>query len=152
METWRTGAIQCRSAPSMRDYLVCRTNWFVLLCALLLLTSCDSQRPRSSKSFDDLRETVKGKSAGEIEKILGQPDLREKMVLFGERWVWWNYTYLDGNKYPPNDRGRLVHLEIIFTPPGQVSPGSRQASSDLRPMDTLSITYILAKSSAEFSH
>ena len=88
---------------------------------------------------------MKGKSAAEIEKILGQPDLREKMILFGERWVWWNYTYLDGNRYPPDDRGRLVHLEIIFTPTGKSSTSSRPTLSDLRPIDPLSVTYILAK-------
>lgn len=88
-----------------------------------------------------------GKSAAEITKILGQPDLREKMFVAGERWVWWNYTYLDGNRYPPSDRGRLVHLEIIFSPTGRSAASSEPELSDLRPMDPLSVTYIVSKSS-----
>ena len=110
---------------------------FVILC---LTAACGAPRSRSSKSFDDLHKLIQGKSAAEIERILGKPDFREKLVLAGERWVWWNYTFLDGQKYPPNDRGRLVHLEIIFS-----STGDSGALSNLRPIDPLSITYSFSK-------
>lgn len=34
-----------------------------------------------------------------------------------KRWVWWNFTSLDGESYVPELRGKIVHLEITFSGP-----------------------------------
>jgi hypothetical protein len=88
---------------------------------------------------------VVGRTANEVEGILGKPDSRQKMLLSAERWTWWNYTFLDGKDYPPEMRGRLVHLEIIFEPTRNGSGTSQVAHSDLRASDPLSVTYMLAQ-------
>jgi hypothetical protein len=84
---------------------------------------------------------VQGKSAAEIERILGKPDSRQAMRLSGERWVWWNYTYLDGNDYPPEKRGQVVHLEILFERTGEAFGNAAYSPSDLRAADSLSVSY-----------
>lgn len=61
------------------------------------------------------------------------------MMLAGELWVWWNYTYLDGEDYPPEERGRVVHLEITFdrmSEDGKLSP-----EGELRVAGPLSVMY-----------
>ena len=72
-------------------------------------------------------------------------DSRQPLVLLGERWVWWNYTYLDGKNYPPEMRGRLVHLEIIFDRKLEEGGNAKAALSDLRISDPLSVSYALAQ-------
>lgn len=57
---------------------------------------------------------VNGMSTEEIQEILGKPDSKVPMIGPGERWTWWNYTYLDGSDYAPEVRGTVVHLQIIF--------------------------------------
>jgi hypothetical protein len=88
---------------------------------------------------------VVGRTADEVEGILGKPDSRQKMLLSAERWTWWNYTFLDGKDYPPDMRGRLVHLEIIFERAHSGTGASEAALSDLRASDPLSVTYMLAQ-------
>lgn len=85
--------------------------------ATLALAGCGGVRPRSDWSFDEIRSKVSGRSAAEVEKLLGEPDVRQPVLLGDERWIWWNYTYLDGADYPPEERGRVVHLEILFERP-----------------------------------
>jgi hypothetical protein len=87
----------------------------LLLSVLAGLLAC---RPgaRSSQSYDQIRELVTGRTATEVERLLGKPDLRET-VLDDQRWVWWNYTFLDGDQYAPEIRGQVVHLEITFQAP-----------------------------------
>jgi hypothetical protein len=115
----------------------------LLTLLALILVACSQQGPRSRKSFDDIRELVKGRTASEVESLLGEPDNREPLFLSGERWIWWDYTYLDGKKYPPKMRGRVVHLEIIFErEPGE--KGSVNAAlSSLRAIDPLAVSYTL---------
>ena len=100
-----------------------------LLLLLLALAGCGGTRPRSDWSFDEIRERVSGRSAAEVEALLGEPDAREPVLLGDERWVWWNYTFLDGSAYPPEERGRVVHLEILFERPATVAVASPSASS-----------------------
>ena len=50
--------------------------------------------------------------------MLGSPDTRQAVFDADERWIWWNYTFLDGPAHPPELRGRVVHLEIVFLNPG----------------------------------
>jgi hypothetical protein len=81
------------------------------------LAGCGGVRPRSDWSFDEIQKKVSGHSAAEVEKLLGEPDVRQPVLLGDERWIWWNYTYLDGTDYPPEERGQVVHLEILFERP-----------------------------------
>jgi hypothetical protein len=92
---------------------------------------------------------VKGKTAAEVQNLLGRPDSRQKMLLAAERWIWWNYTYLDGNNYPPEMRGRKVHLEIIFERTDKPAENSEPSLSELRAADPLSISYAIAKEKAD---
>ena len=90
----------------------------ILLVAIL---ACHSEsRPRSDKSFDDICRLVSGKTAAEVEAILGKPNTREKLAVGDWRWVWWNYTFLKGDNYPPEIRDKPVHLEIMFSSQAQV--------------------------------
>ena len=87
----------------------------LLLGLLLPLLACRPS-PRSKRSYDQIRDLVIGKSGAEVERLLGQPDVRET-VLDDQRWIWWNYTFLDGDQYAPEIRGQIVHLEIILKNP-----------------------------------
>lgn len=111
----------------------------------LIFVACSQQGPKSKKCFDDIRDMVKEKTAAEVEGLLGEPDTRQPLVLLGERWIWWNYTYLDGKNYPPEMRGRLVHLEIIFERNLKEKGNTKAALSDLRIIDPLSVSYTLAQ-------
>jgi hypothetical protein len=123
-----------------------QTRLFVIWLIVFLLVACGHRNvPKSPKCFDDIRDLVRGKNAAQIDSLLGHPDLREKMVFSGERWVWWDYTYLDGNKYPPDLRGRLVHLEIIFEPTVKSAARTEAVPSELWPTDPLAITYTFSK-------
>ncbi len=89
-----------------------------LICAalglLVLAFACDKTSARSDRSFDQIRELVAGKSAAEVAALLGEPDTRQSVLVGDERWIWWNYTFLDGEDVPPEVRGQVVHLEITF--------------------------------------
>src|SRR5215203_463512 len=92
-----------------------RQNIRVWLCLLLcLFTACNYQRAKSENGFNKIREEMKGKTPDEVERMLGKPDSKQVMLSSGERWIWWNYTSLEGQDYPPEVRGKVVHLEIIF--------------------------------------
>jgi hypothetical protein len=105
----------------------------LLLLAASAFAGCGGVRARSRWSFDEIQQKVSGRSAAEIETLLGAPDVRQPVLLGDERWVWWNYTYLDGAAYPPEERGRIVHLEILFERPdtASVSPAAWRISGSL---------------------
>jgi hypothetical protein len=88
----------------------------VLLLGLTLAVSCGAPSPRSRRSFDEIQQLVGGKTAREVEDLLGHPDSR-RFLADDEKWIWWNYTVLDGEHYAPEIRGQVVHLEIIFESP-----------------------------------
>jgi hypothetical protein len=96
-----------------------RRTLVLLLCTagLLGLAACGRHAARSGKSFDQIQKLVEGKTAAEVASLLGKPDSRQEMLADDERWVWWNYTYLDGANYPPEMRGQVIHLEITFESP-----------------------------------
>ena len=89
------------------------------LAGLLMVSWAACRQSRSNRSFDQICELVNGKSAAEVEVILGAPDVREEILEGDERWVWWEYTFLDGEIYPPEVRGQVVHLEIMFQNPSR---------------------------------
>jgi hypothetical protein len=120
-------------------------RYLFTLLALVVVVACSQQAPKSKTSFDDIRDMVKGKTAAEVESLLGKPDSRQHLVLSGERWIWWDYTYLDGKNYPPEMRGKVVHLEIIFERAGDVVGNAKAALSELRAMDPLSVSYTIAQ-------
>jgi len=91
-----------------------------LLALLLVCAQCRHIGP-SEKSFDQISTLVNGRTAEEVEALLGPPSTRQPILFGDERWIWWNYTYLDGKDYAPQIRGRVVHLEILFKNP--TSPG-----------------------------
>lgn len=75
----------------------------------------------------------------EVEEILGKPNAREKLPVGDWRWIWWNYTSLKGDNYPPEIRNQPVHLEIVFS-----SPGKAQApDSQWRVDGPLAVSYAL---------
>jgi hypothetical protein len=88
----------------------------LLALGIILLSIACRPSARSSRSYDQIRDLVAGKTAAEVERLLGQPDARETL-LDESRWVWWNYTFLDGDQYAPEIRGQVVHLEILFHNP-----------------------------------
>jgi hypothetical protein len=92
----------------------------ILGALLVAVLACHSERPRSDKSFDEICRLVSGKTTTEVEAILGKPNTREKLPLGDWRWVWWNYTILKGDNYPPEVRNKPVHLEIMFSSQTQV--------------------------------
>ena len=119
-------------------------NRSILALSLLFLSlfvSCQSH-PRSDRSFDQIRSIVRGKTASEIEKILGPPDSRQPLLLGDERWIWWNYTFLGGQDYSPEVRGKIVHLQITFANP-DLSGKARPPYSRWRVEDPLSVSYLL---------
>ncbi len=93
----------------------------VLLLTPWLLTGCQGVRARSENSFDEIRHLVAEMEADEVVRLLGEPDSRQPIFGDDEKWIWWNYTFLDGNNYPPEIRGQVVHLEILVkNPAGRV--------------------------------
>ena len=101
-----------------------RFVWLPYLLILVALSACGRHPARSGQSFDEIRKLVSGKTAAEVTALLGKPDSRQKILIDDERWIWWNYTVLDGDEYPPDMRGKIVHLEITFTRPQEPVPGS----------------------------
>lgn len=91
-----------------------------LLALLLVAAACEHRpHPRSELSFDEIAARIATMRAAEIARWLGEPDSRKKVFLRDERWIWWNYTFLDGDDYPPEIRGRIVHLEITLRDPAE---------------------------------
>jgi hypothetical protein len=107
---------------------------------LITLVGCGSPRPRSQRSFDQIQALVRGKTAQQILQILGEPDTRQEVFDADERWIWWNYTFLDGKDCPPEMRGRVVHLEIVVKHP-RSERVSRRPYSEWQVDDVFGITY-----------
>jgi hypothetical protein len=116
----------------------------VLLASLALLAmgaaACRGPRARSDRSFDEIQALARGKNAEQILHLLGEPDSRQEVFDAGERWIWWNYTFLDGKDCPPEMRGRVVHLEIVVRNPRHQRPG-RRPYAEWRVDDAFGITY-----------
>ncbi len=90
------------------------------LGALWLATgcvACSRHTTRPERSFDQIQRLVTGKTENEVERLLGPPDAREPRLIDDDVWIWWDYTFLDGNQYAPELRGLAVHLEITFRKP-----------------------------------
>lgn len=115
---------------------------FLASLAFLLLgtVGCRGSQARSSRSFDQIQALARGKTAQQILELLGEPDSRQNVFDAGERWIWWNYTFLDGNDCPPEMRGRVVHLEIVVRDPKKVST-ERRPYSEWQVDDAFGITY-----------
>jgi hypothetical protein len=97
---------------------VTRTGPGFLLPALLLAGGCFAgPLARSEQSFDEIASRLDGLTAAEVSRALGPPDSRQPVFLRDERWIWWNFTYLAGENYPPEVRGQVVHLEVTFRNP-----------------------------------
>ncbi len=110
----------------------------VLLLGLTVL-ACQPGA-RSTWSYEEIRTRVAGRTAAEVEQLLGAPDLRES-VLGDQHWIWWNYTFLAGEQYAPEIRGQVVHLEIVLQKPagrGSTSP------SEWRVTGPFSVSYSMA--------
>ena len=98
----------------------------VMAVAFLGLVLADrGHRPRSRPSFDEIAKLVEGKTAGQVIALLGVPDTRQPAFVHEERWIWCDFTTLDGLDHPPELRGRVVHLEIIFRDPDPLATASR---------------------------
>jgi hypothetical protein len=111
---------------------------------VLLAIGCSHSRARSTLCFDEICSLVAGKGPAEVEELLGVPDSREALAMSGERWTWWNYTYLSGSNYAPEERGRIVHLEIIFELSGSQTDRLR-APVKLEVGGPLSVSYSMAR-------
>jgi hypothetical protein len=104
---------------------------------------CGGPKARSARSFDEIQALAQGKTAQQILELLGDPDSRQVVFDADERWIWWNYTFLDGKDCPPEMRGRVVHLEIVLRNPrvtGRRGTEGR-AESEWRVDDPFGITY-----------
>jgi hypothetical protein len=114
-----------------------------LLLAILLFLCLGGCHPasRSDRSFDEIRSLVQGRSATEIEALLGTPNTRRTSVLGTERWIWWNYTYLGGQDYAPEFRGKIVHLQIEFTNPS-LTGSEKPPYSKWRIVDPMSVSFL----------
>ena len=107
---------------------------------LIALSACQGNRARSERSFYEIETLVQGKTAEQVAQLLGEPDSRQKVFDADERWVWWNYTFLDGKDCPPEMRGRVVHLEIVVRNPERAGASGRPYS-EWRVDDSFGITY-----------
>lgn len=114
-------------------------KWFCvsMICCLSLL-ACRSS-PHSRRSFDEICNLVSGKTTVEVEALLGKPNTQEKLPMGDWRWVWWDYTSLQGDKYPPELRDKPVHLEIVFSSPR----GAQLPDSQWRVDGPLAVSYVL---------
>ena len=101
--------------------------WIPLTSIAFLLIGfggCGGPKARSDRSFDTIQALARGKTAEQVLQLLGDPDSRQVVFDADERWIWWNYTFLDGKDCPPEMRGQVVHLEILFKNP--TLPGREQ--------------------------
>lgn len=125
--------------------MVSRNRLLLAGLALLWIVSagCQGTRPRSERSFDEIQALARGKSAEEILQILGEPDSRQVVFDADERWIWWNYTFLDGKDCPPEMRGLVVHLEIVIRNPmdPESARAGRRPYSEWQVDDAFGITY-----------
>jgi hypothetical protein len=97
-------------------------RWAAVVClAGAAGGSCRAPAARSQHSFDQIQHLVAGRTEDEVERILGSPDTRESRLADDDVWIWWNFTFLDGEQYAPELRCQIVHLEITFDRPSGVS-------------------------------
>lgn len=113
------------------------------LLAGLALAACHRGGARSEKSFVQIQSSLAGKTAAQVESILGPPDTRQPALLNSERWIWWNFTFLDGDDYAPERRGQVVHLEIGFDPPAEKGDLVTTARQHRPPYDKWKISELL---------
>jgi hypothetical protein len=97
---------------------------------------------RSGRSFDDIRSSVTGKTAAQVERLLGAPDSRVRYIVGDERWIWWDFAYLAGADYAPEVRGRVVHVSITFENPAPGGPVPRPYS-EWKIIEPLGVSYTL---------
>ncbi|HEY3571899.1 MAG TPA: hypothetical protein VGP73_28475 [Thermoanaerobaculia bacterium] len=118
-------------------------QWARLLfsCVLCVWIAC-SPAARSRDSFDQICRKVEGKTAAEVKDLLGAPDYQKQSDLGDEKWLWWNYTVLDGDSYAPEIRGQVVHLEITFSNPQEGSESSRPRSQ-WRVREPFGVSYLI---------
>ncbi len=130
-------------APRREERLV-RMSIVVGLLGLvwLGLVHCADSGPRSRRSFSELSRRIQGQSAAQILELLGEPDSRRPVLDGDERWLWWNYTFLDGRDVPPELRGKVVHLDIVVVNPER-GGSKRPPYSEWRIDDALGIRYRL---------
>ena len=102
-----------------------------------LLSRCPSGR-----SFEEVCKLVEGRTAVEVEQLLGKPDFSEVNILGDERWLWWNYVVLAGASHPPEVSNRLFHLEITFVDPSPHS-GRPLPHSQWRVRKPFGVTYLI---------
>ncbi len=127
-----------------------KTTILLVGVALLVATGgCRGPRARSDRSFSEIQALAEGKTAEQILQLLGEPDSRQVVFDADERWIWWNYTFLDGKDCPPEMRGRVVHLEIVVKNPVRSLENVRAGRcpySEWRVDDAFGITYqVLSK-------
>lgn len=96
-------------------------RWAVVVCLAVVVGGawggCHAPAARSRHSFDQIQHLVAGRTELEVECLLGSPDTRESRLVDDDVWIWWNFTFLDGEQYAPELRGQIVHLEITFDRP-----------------------------------
>ena len=116
----------------------------ILLSGMVMLligaAGCRGPRARSERSFAEIQALAYGKNAEQLVQLLGEPDSRQPVFDADERWIWWNYTFLDGKDCPPEMRGRVVHLEIVIRNPSHRRDGPRRYAEWLVD-DAFGITY-----------
>lgn len=110
------------------------------IVAIAVLAGCREPTSRSRRSFDEIEALVNGKTADQVLRLLGEPDSRQTVFEADERWIWWNFTYLDGRDVPPEVRGTVVHLEILFVNPTR-GYGERPPYSEWQIDDTLGVSF-----------
>ena len=115
----------------------------LLLFLLAWFLTYERSTVRSRYCYDEIYEMVKDRSAAEVESILGTPDTRERILYF-ERWIWWDYTFLDGKRFAPEERGQIVHLQILFESPA-ASRDIRHPYSEWRVSGEFGINYKRSK-------
>lgn len=121
-----------------------RTRTALLLClpCLLPLLACAGPPARQTLSFTEVQRLVDGKTAAEVERLLGDPDLRESILDDEQRWVWWNHAVLDGLQYAPEVRGQVVHLEITFQlQRGSPATGEPAPAEEWRVLGPFAVSY-----------
>ena len=104
-----------------------------------IVSGCGEPAARSARSFDEIKRLVDGKTAGQVLHLLGEPDSRQVVLDADERWIWWNFTYLEGRDYPPETRGTVVHLEILFKNPERRQARRRPYSE--WPIDVFGVSF-----------
>src|ERR1700688_1724305 len=108
---WRGVAVACLATAIHACWIGCGTH--------------TAGTPRSRLSFDQIQSRVAGKTEAEVESILGKPDTREARLVDDDVWIWWDFTFLDGEQYAPEVRGQVVHLEITFDKPPRLTAAQR---------------------------